>query len=171
MVQRVGGTEVPTLPKRGRCARKALVPYGSHLIIQLGINDLDSPSFQHSPSQTISDIMTIVALARPNQKRYKTTITPHSSSTDGWITVGNQTTTISGFNTQPNHASLNQTIRAGVSGFTGFYDTASALENTQDSAIWKAPSGVAQTGDGLHPNQTGYALVQSSGVIPIPVYP
>jgi hypothetical protein len=111
-----------------------------------------------------------VGLARPSQKRYNTTITPHSSSTDDWHTVGNQTTTISGFNTQPNHASLNQTIRAGITGFTGFYDTASPLENTQDSAIWKG-NNPAYTGDGLHPSQAGHALIPTSGVIPIPVYP
>lgn len=137
--------------------RNLLIPKASHLIQQLGVNDLSNG---RTLPQITADYQLIYALARPGQKIIQTTITPHSSSTDSWATTGNQT----GLNLAA-RAALNQAIRAGISGATGFFDTASILETSQDSDIWKVPAVPPYTADGLHPNQAGYDLIQASGVI------
>lgn len=140
-------------------ARALMLPKGSAIIEQLGINDLNVNS--RTPAQVEGDLQAIAALKRSGEKFYKTTITPESSSTDGWLTTGNQTPL-----QQANHATLNTDIRNGIAGFTGFYDLASVWEFTQGSGIWipaTSCSGVACTPDGVHGTQNGsYALVPSS---------
>lgn len=143
-------------------SRQKLIKYGSHLITQLGINDLDVNS--RTPSQVKSDLQAIWAFARAGQKVYQTTITPHASDPNtpaaAFTTTGQQTAT-----NLAGHAGMNQLIRGGITGMTGYYDTASVFENTQDSDIWKPHTPAYCDTGGLHPVVAGYALVPPSGVI------
>lgn len=143
-------------------ARKKMVPMASDLIDQLGVNDIGN--LHNSVSQIISDSQAIAGLARASQRRFKTTITAHSSSTDGWLTTGNQSVSVGGINLNATQAPLNQAIRAGVSGFTGIIDMASVFESSQDSGLWKAAN-PSLTDDGLHPNGNGQALIVPSGIV------
>jgi len=138
-------------------SRKQLISQGSHLISELGVNDLSN---SRTSAQIITDLQAIWAFALGGQKIYQTTITPHSSSTDAWATIGNQTAL-----NQATRATLNQAIRAVIFGAKGFYNTASILETAQDSDIWIASPAPPYTTDGLHPDAAGYSLVQSSGII------
>lgn len=143
-------------------ARKQMLSKGSHLVTQFGINDLDVNS--RTPAQVIGDLQAVWTFTRPGQKVNQTTITPHASDPGtpaaAFTTTGQQTATnLSG------HAGLNQAIRAGIAGMTGYYDTASVFENTQDSDIWKPHTPAYVDTGGLHPVQAGYALVPPSGVI------
>lgn len=149
---------VSKAPSRGQFVSK-----GSHLVSQLGVNDLTNG---RTSAQIITDLQAIWALARAGQKIYQTTITPHTTSTDAWATTVNQTAL-----NQATRATLNQTIRGGISGMTGFYDTASLLETAQDNDIWIVSPSPPYTTDGLHPNFAGYALVQASGIISPVVWP
>lgn len=138
-------------------ARRQMITFGSHLITELGINDLIN---NRTSAQIVTDVQAIWAFARGGQKIYQTTITPNSSSTDAWATTVNQTALH-----QATRATLNQAIRAGISGATGFYNAASILETSQDSDIWIVAPSPPYTADGIHPSGTGYALVLSSGII------
>jgi hypothetical protein len=154
----VAGETLSTWTTRAT-ARGQMVSMGSHLALQLGVNDIGN--LHNSVSQIISDAQLIAALARPSQHKIKTTITGHSSSTDGWLTVGNQNVSVGGVNLNATQAPLNQLIRAGLSGFTGVIDMASVFESSQDSGLWKP----GLTDDGLHPNGNGLALPVPSGVV------
>jgi hypothetical protein len=107
---------------------------------------------------------------------YQTTITPRTTSTDGWATVANQTV-VAGCG-QP-RTDLNAWLRAGapVNGsgtpvaigtagavpcpyLTGIYDAAATVEDATDPTKWKAAT--VLTGDGVHPNATGHALMAAA---------
>lgn len=144
-------------------ARKLLVPYGSHLIQQLSTNDIIAA---RSQAAIVTDLQAIYALARVGQKVFQTTSTPHATSSDAFATTGNQTALELAARTTFNNA-----VRAIISGSTGYFDTASALETAQNSDIWKASPAPPYTNDGLHPVQAGYDLVKNSGVIGPITYP
>jgi hypothetical protein len=152
-------------------ARKKMVSKGSSLIVELGVNDLDT--WNETASQVITDLQSIYALAHVGQKIFQTTITPHTSDPGtpaaAWTTTGQQTAI-----NPTTHASLNQAIRAGLSGISGFYNAASVFETSQDSDIWEvSPQCPASTctGDGLHPDSNGLTQILNSGVIPVQTYP
>lgn len=147
-------------------ARKKMVPKGSHLINQTGVNDLGTQ--RRTSAQIIPDLQAIAALARANQKIYQTTITPNSRDVSGspYTTTVNQSTVLAdGFEHKPEHVALNQAIRAGISGYTGYYDASSVLESALDSDLWTITPAPPYTGDGLHPNQTGFDKVKNANVI------
>jgi hypothetical protein len=98
---------------------------------------------------------------RAGQKKYLTTLTPQSASTDSWATLVNQTPHNPG-GEQARRAAHNDNIRAGaVSGFDGYLDVASILESSVNSDLWvvNGSANYAEAGDGLHPNAAGNDLV------------
>jgi hypothetical protein len=137
--------------------------YCSHVLCELGGNDVLSGSY--TANQTVTNLQTVWALY-PNQQIYQTTITPSSTSTNGWINTANQTTSAN----NSARVSLNTSIRATPSGALGYTDNASALESSLNSGLWIAPSGVAQTSDVVHANNTGYLTLMNSGVINTSVF-
>lgn len=131
-------------------ARRAILPYCSEIISGLGVNDLRNGG---SSAQLITDLQTIFALSRPGQKIFQTTITPDTGMTSPEATQ---------------RATFNTAVRNIISGSTGFYDVASAVEASLNSNTWISNS---DTADGLHPSVAGYALIASSGVIGPVVFP
>lgn len=113
------------------------------------------------------------------QRVIQTTITPNTTSTDGWATTGNQTVANAGVET--NRVNLNTWLRGGapMSGgvavavgtggallagqaghpLHGYWEITDNVETARNSGIWKA----GYTTDGLHPNTTGITAA-SAGV-------
>lgn len=144
-------------------ARKLLIPKGSSLITQLGTNDVAGLT----PAQLLAKLQAIWALASSGQKLYQTTITPNTSTSDGWTSGAGQTPAAS----NSTRITFNTNVRAILSGATGYYDLDSAVESSLNSGLWIFSPSPPYTGDGLHPNTAGYAVVQAANLIPTATYP
>lgn len=140
-------------------ARLPLITKGSHMICEMGINDFLGAG---TSGGVLSDIQAIFALCRAGQKRYQTTINPFPTSSDSWVTLGNQTVS-AGQDAQ--RTAFNDLIRAGSAGGNGYYEVADVLESSRNSGKWGVTPTPPYTGDGVHPNTAGYAKVQASGAI------
>lgn len=125
------------------------------LICQGGLNDL---RLGRTKAQIEADYQTIFAATNINGKRkWLTTITPRSTSSDAWATTVNQAPQIDG--NMADLTGLNADIRAGQANAFGFVEAADAAMSARDSNIHKAPP--AGTTDGTHFNSTRAALVAS----------
>lgn len=122
----------------------------SHVIVQLGVNDIFGN--HRTPADLTSYVSTIKNLF-PGKKIILVTITPDTTSTDGWVTVGNQTTLNS--TDEASKVTYNTSVRAGVSGVLNFAEIADVAESARNSGLWKANS----TGDGVHPNASMYQSI------------
>lgn len=138
--------------------KKLLLPYFSHVIVQLGINDFGA---SRTPTELQTDIDAIFALLPARIQKWQTTITARSTSTDSWATTTNQTYT-GGTNVKTH----NTNVRAGIAGLQGYFDLRLALESSPGSDKW-AVDGTANkyTQDGLHPSKAGNELVESGGLV------
>ena len=149
-------------PVKNRMALISPPDVGSnnYFVIQLGRNDLftDSRTWQ----QVGGDVLTVAQqLSYKGNRPIVLTLLPGSNSTDGWITVGNQ----SASSATP-HANYNQWVRGGCPVLPGALttpvavgttnaipcpyiyqtiDLCSALETSQDSDIWKVPVAASLT--------------------------
>lgn len=105
--------------------RQQLFPYCSHAVIQLGINDSNSP--QRSAAQILSCNQAVAALFPSQVKKFLTTLTPlcavndTKGYTDPSTMVGSQGSSYSA------HMDYNESVRAVPSGFTGALDFYSVL--------------------------------------------
>lgn len=138
----------------------AVIQKGSHLIMVLGSNDINGGQ---TSSQVIASIQSVAALARSGQKVYCCTMLPRQSvaSDDDWATLAGQHVDTT-FDLQ--RVPFNTAARAGISGTTGTYDIALGLESSLNSGKWIAAT-PKNTIEGTHPTPTGYALLQSAGLI------
>lgn len=125
------------------------------MIQSLGINDLKTGS--RSQAQLLADHQTIYGLFS-GKRIYQTTLTPVSTSTDGWATTANQTPDPSGTLSQIN--SINAAIRAVPANVNVVIEVADACMSARDSDIWSAPPVAAP--DGIHPNTAKQALVAAA---------
>lgn len=144
--------------------RNQVVQFGSHMISDLGRNDIFN---SRTVAQTLAAIGTVFALARSNQKKYQTTLLPNTSSSDGWLTQENQ----SPFNVGPNISliTLNNSLVAGVPNTNGTYDIATVMTGPGGNPgfwnSWVTAGSPPYCEDGIHPNTAGYIAIQNSGVI------
>jgi lysophospholipase L1-like esterase len=147
----LGGTTLtPNGPPTSRfwgqvgTARSQLIPYCSDLIIELGTNDLSAAISNLTAAQLIAYLETFITSVLPSLGAAKgvriflTTITPHTTSSDGFITIGNQTPDAN----TAERISYNNSIRGGLPGVTGYYETANVFESSQNSGFWAIPSAV-----------------------------
>jgi hypothetical protein len=74
--------------------RRSLVPYFTHALCEYGTNDLFNNGSSLAVSQGALRSLWMHAFA-DDVVTYQTTISPRTTSTDGWLTVANQTTTSS----------------------------------------------------------------------------
>lgn len=138
--------------------RLALVKYCSHIISQLGINDINT--LGTSAANTIVTLQQIWSLF--SQPVTVCTLPPVSTSTDSWATVGNQTTASS--NTQ--RVLFNDTLRTALpAGAYFYYEIANQVESATDSGKWKAPG---YTADGIHEQNLAATAILSSGAVTVP---
>jgi len=134
--------------------RRARTAWCSHIICEYGRNDFTSVS-----GSVFLGYVTTCAGLFPGKPFFQTTITPRTSSTDGWTTVGGQT--VDGGHTS--RLLVNHRLRAGgVPGVYDFFDLTKVVESDRDSGLWKAPG---YTVDGTHPTTPAYYEVRDSGVL------
>jgi len=123
--------------------RGQFLNYGSTCIIALGTNDIAGAGL--TASQTIAKLILLAAqMASRVQKVILCTIIPRSTSTDGWQTLGGQTTT-STLNFNKARLDVNNWIRTKASGYD-FIDVAALMESGKDTGIFKAPGTPAESG-------------------------
>jgi lysophospholipase L1-like esterase len=115
----------------------------SDVIVEHGVNDL---RLGRTQAQLLADHQTIYGYCT-GKRITQTTITPRSSSTDGWATTANQTPKTDG--TMSSITSVNAAIRAKPANVSVVLDAADAAMSARDSNIWTAPP--AATLDGTHP--------------------
>lgn len=138
--------------------RMLLAPYASHVINQLGINDIaGSLSTVKSNYTALANLFTVPV--------FGTTLLPYTTSTDNWSTVANQTVKSS----EGNRVSFNNSVRnRELAGYSGYIELADSVESARNSGRWSA-NGTAyfMTIDGLHPNPGAFTAMRSAS---IPIY-
>lgn len=143
--------------------RQLLSQYCSHIIDAYGINDIVG-------GQTAAQVAanrTVFAAKFGGKRVYGTSLGPDATSTDGWVTLANQTP----FAQNAARVAFNGLVRAGIVGEFGYFDVADALESDRNSGIWAvgylpgAASGIANTSDQPHPNIAGNERVACMQVI------
>lgn len=138
--------------------RIALADYCTDAIINYGVNDFTN---SRSDAQMAADEQSIIGYFPANiDKKWITTITPVTTSTDSFATTANQTATA----TNSVRAVTNERRRLIPSGFTGCIDTADLVEAGRGSGIWSVTDFVP-TADGTHPNVRTYMKVKASRLI------
>lgn len=135
-----GGLSVQTL-LTSSTRRAALKRYATHIVTNLGTNDLAIP---RTAAQILADLNSLRALYA-DKRFYQCTIIPRTnSSSSGWIEVADQART--GF-VWAEGFSLNSKIRRKqITGLDGVFDIAKVLESPVDAAgaaspnsgLWKA---------------------------------
>ena len=157
----------------------------THIICELGINSI-SQGFATFAARLVGNGYKGAwsLLATYGVPVYATTLTPKTTSTDAWVTTGNQTVTAD----EAARVSYNDwlrdgapitaapisggvlaaigstgTLRAGQAGhpLAGWLEVADLAETARNSGIWKA----ASTADGLHPNNAMHTTL-SAALVP-----
>jgi lysophospholipase L1-like esterase len=143
--------------------RLGMVNRCTSAIIQLGINDM---SFSLTTLQT--NLLTLAKFMRRQgiPKVFFITISPFTTSTDGWATTANQTPTGSNGNRVthnnwvragcPVNATTLAPVAVGTGGalfagqsghpVTGYFEVADTVESARDSGKWKAARRTVSTG-------------------------
>ena len=121
-----------------------------------GINDL---VIGRTAQQVQASLLALwKGLAARGLEVFHTTLTPRTTSSDGWATLGGQ----SAYANEAERQAINAWLRSGPSPhLTGVFDVAAVLEDGT-TGRWKAPAEGALTGDGLHPKPAGYALMAAT---------
>ncbi len=141
--------------------RSTLHKYFTHVVCQLGTNDIHAQA--RTAAQFLGDMATFCG--KFTIPVWWCTISPRSTSTDSWATVGNQTAHVN----NAVRVAVNDAIRQsavvssaqGARKIAGFFEMADALESARNSGLFKADGG-AWTGDGIHENQRGYIKLMKS---------
>lgn len=124
----------------------------------------------HSAAQTIADYEAFAALvlaAFPTKRIYAITTPPiATTSTDSFATLVNQTVDNS-FNDKL--IIYNAAVRAGLEGYTGYFEVGDVLATARDNGIWKLVDGLASTADGVHELPRGNQEIADSGVFDLVV--
>lgn len=141
--------------------RSALIQYCSHVVCELGFNDLSASAGNRTAAQLQADLAVMYAFAG-GKPISQTTITPRSTSTDNWATPGLQT--IDANNAQK--TLFNTWVRSKPTPLAGYFDLGDVLATSRDSDKWKTTgSAYGYTQDGVHPNRAGNLLVKNAGAI------
>lgn len=132
--------------------------YCTHIIVQYGINDLFAAS--QTGVQVAANLQQFAKLFR-GRKVFNTTKSPETTSTDLWATSVNQTTGAA----NAERVILNNLIRAGMTGFQGYFEIADLTETARDSGIWIS-NGTANfyTDDGVHESKAMNDLIVTADI-------
>lgn len=143
--------------------RRAAIPYCSHIVFQLGVND-----FIHgrSAAQCSADTTSSLALITGLKPTYLTTLLPSASSTDNYATLVNQTAV----SWNPGRVTENDRRRQVPPGVISVFDIASIIESSLDSGLIKAGVGYFTNSSSIHPVQAGYLAIKNSGVIQLSAF-
>ena len=123
----------------------------THCIYELGTNDFGG-GVTFAALQYQAEIAWERLRAR-GMKIYACTLTPRTTSSDGFTTTSGQT--LSSF--EGYRVAYNTWIRAGADGLIdGFFDPAAMVETSLNSGLWNVTGGPF-TADGIHPSAIGHA--------------
>jgi lysophospholipase L1-like esterase len=158
--------------------RRQMLQWATHAVINYGTNDIFGG---RTLAQAQADLIALwLTMWRANAKVWQTTISPRTTSTDGWISTANQTKNTSAQDTI--RQNLNNWLRAGapvdatrtavavgtsgalLAGTTGhplagYFEVADIIESARDSGLWKVP-GVTGTAD----TNTSTSLTNATGI-------
>lgn len=133
--------------------RRSVLQYCTHVITEHGGVDL----FNGDTAATLEGHLSAIYALFGSTPAFQTTIAPRTTSTDGWITTGNQAPEAM----EAQRVVFNNALRSSFGPSSGHFDTATALESALNSGLW-VPH---ETDDGIHPNHSGYLLAEASGAI------
>lgn len=142
--------------------RRGLLPYFSHMVGNMSINDIAAG---RTTAQLAADIASAAAIGKAAGKTVLwATISPTTTGT--WATVAGQT--VSTANAQ--RYGVNDRLRARqIAGVDDIFDIAGALETGPNSGLWTVEhdgtAGVALTADGIHANYAGYQRIRRSRAV------
>jgi hypothetical protein len=144
----------------GYVQRAAFFQYCTHGVAGWGVNDIQ----RESPSMVLSNLETAWTLMHANgiQYIYQTTLTPRTTSRDGWATEANQTAYDANFVPGGPRDQLNVLIKAavGTNFLTNYIDVAAQVQAGDNIDIWLTNGTLGYcTSDGLHPLGTCHALM------------
>lgn len=128
----------------------------SHIVDQMGINDaISGVTYSTFKAQKIKFWAMLMGLGI--KEIWVPTLTPNTTSTDGWVTTTNQTvsaanTLIQAYNTDLRNGTFT------TNGVARVLDLGTSAESTLGSGIWPANG----TGDGLHPSQAQTATIAAA---------
>lgn len=132
----------------------------SHAVIAMGVNDLQDVPFQTDIQLLTSLEVLLQWLTDAGIPRiYATTITPFSV-TGPYTSAGTQS-----YNAtfEARRQAVNAQIRNLWNGnLHGYIDTAAAVEDPGNPAVWRSDGGVAYTNDGTHPNSVGHNAIANA---------
>lgn len=151
------------LVEANRTVRMRLAPYFSHVIIDGPTNDLGGGGY--TPAQVVASMQAFAALF-PGKVIFGGTVLPRT--TGAWTAAdGSDQTTSTINNWATNEPALNALIRAGVTGYAGYFDYNAAARLGSNELRWHADGSTAalMTADGLHPSTYGSQRVRSQGVV------
>lgn len=150
-----------------RTLHQSLFPqlaYCTDVLVSIGTNDLFDG---RTAAQLIADLTWLYdTLLDLGCRVHGATLLPHTTSTDSYATLANQTVYSSAFaaGAGSDRGQVNAWIRSGAGGRQSTYiETADAVESARDSGKW-AVNGSANylTSDGLHPNSAAHTLMAST---------
>lgn len=129
-------------------SRQLMLAWGANIVSNFGANGL-SEVYQNNASVEQGYIETIFAACNSWARKYQTTVTPINTPATGWPTPTGQATKpvesqIVAFNTA--------VLANSFAGQYGSIQTRTVLETSPGSGLWIT----TKTGDGVHPNQSGY---------------
>lgn len=140
----------------GSFARKQTWKYLSHIIDELGRNDL-AQGGAHNAAALEVDLTKIRNICRQNTRFYRTTLIPGAGSPSGnWFNDADQGLP----SWEAQRLSFNTDVRAILKGYVDFFETDFGIESVSHGGFW-ASDGVTTkkyTLDGTHPSAAGYAL-------------
>lgn len=161
--------------------------YATHAIVEYGTNDLGQPYAGGATPNAAATLATYKArllnlwglFSNSGLKTYQTTLTPGSTSTDGYATLANQTpqtynpirvlandwfrdgAPLTGSVPADTGSTDPTVVRVGQPGhpLKGIVEVADSVESSRNSGKWKSPN---YTDDGSHPTATGTAAMASA---------
>lgn len=128
--------------------RMSIIGDAEVAIVAYGANDLNANKAFAQLQASLQYIYDYCA-AR-GMRVFGATITPKTTSTDGFTTVANQTVAYSGAQ-ELIRTQINDWIRSKPTPLRGFFETADAAESARNSGKWRVDLGVPCQNDGLHP--------------------
>jgi lysophospholipase L1-like esterase len=138
-----------------------LAPYVTHVIGNYSVNDVAAA---RTATQILADIDSIAGYYTALGKKVSwNTLSPETTSTDGFTTTTNQTAATNFSTTGTGtRETINDALRAGRPSLSWTNEVADQVESARNSGRWKAPG---FTADGTHPTQSGYLTIKNSGAI------
>lgn len=150
--------------KRAWAIRQGLF---THALILYGTNDFASPTT--TADEVKANLSSIYNLCADfGIKPIAVTLPPRTTSTDNWVTLGNQVD----YNVQnmTNRIVVNNWIRSRPENVAKVWDLADVTESSRDSGRWKTDGATARLwcNDGTHPSPSGHQLIAADLAAQVP---